>query len=409
MGRGGTGVTTDGGIIRIAFTASGQPHRETLRVNGATLEPSPANLKAAHRIRADIMKRIAAGTFDLAEFFPDSPRAVKRVAVTFGSVADDWLASMGQAAEATRDQYRLAVIMWKRLIGADEDMEAVTFQLLKKLVGSHPWASPKSANNYLIPLRGIFGFHYAGMRAAANPMAGIKNLKAVKKLPDPLTAAERDAILADMAKHYGHYPGVEAYFRFAFFTGLRPEELIALRWSDIDMMRSVIRVQRVRTFKGSERDGSKTHAERDVDLVFDALDALRVMRPITLMRDHQQIFENPVTRRPWHDERSQRDHYWQPALKRLRIRARRPYCTRHTYATAALMGGVNPAYIANQLGHATPKTTFDKYARWIGDGGSAAQALARALTGNRHQIASNSDITPSSHRENDGRRDWTRT
>lgn len=64
-------------------------------------------------------------------------------------------------------------------------------------------------------------------------------------------------------------------------------------------------------------------------------------------------------------ERSQRDHYWKPALKALGIRYRRAYCARHTYATVALMGGVNPAYIARQLGHENAKMVFEKYAKWI--------------------------------------------
>jgi len=380
MGRGGTGVTVDGAIIRIAFTPpGGKPIRETFKVNGVAVEPTPANLKAALRVRAAIDRAIQLGTFELGEFFPHSKRATAKVASTFGDVADDWRASKGQLADATRDQYRLSVAFWKGLLGAETPMEALTFQRLAKVIGEHPWASAKSANNRLIPLRGIFEFHYSGPKAGQNPMVGIKNLKVIKKLPDPLTAGERDAILGDLAKHYD--PRVLAYFQFAFFTGLRPEELIALQWGDVDGRRSMVRVQRVRTFKGSERDGSKTHAERDVDLVPEALAALQIMRPWTSMQgDGAAIFQNPVTGKPWHDERSQRDHYWKPALKRLRIRSRRPYCTRHTFATVALMGGVNPAYIAAQLGHSTPKTTFDKYARWIADGGAAAKALAVALS-----------------------------
>jgi len=217
-------------------------------------------------------------------------------------------------------------------------------------------------------------------------MPGIRNLKVVKKLPDPLTAPERDAVLAQMEKHYD--PRIVAYFRFAFYTGLRPEELIALRWEDVDEASGIVRVQRVRTFRGAERDGSKTHAERDVELVPEALTALKAMKPYTAMKRDDEgepvdIFENPVTGRHWHDERSQRDHYWKPTLKRLKIRARRCYATRHTFATVALMGGVNPAYIAAQLGHASPKTTFDKYARWINgaDAGSARAQLTEALGG----------------------------
>ena len=75
------------------------------------------------------------------------------------------------------------------------------------------------------------------------------------------------------------------------------------------------------------------------------------------------LFENPVTGRAWHDERSQRDH-WTPTLKRLGIRRRRAYCTRHTYCTAALMAGLNPAYIAGRAGHSV-KMLLEVYARWI--------------------------------------------
>jgi hypothetical protein len=86
------------------------------------------------------------------------------------------------------------------------------------------------------------------------------------------------------------------------------------------------------------------------------------MRPHTLLqhtdRDDDEdteadVFQNPVTRRPWHDERSRRDHYWKPTLKRLGIRWRKAYNTPPHLrdATVALMAGVTPAYIASQLGN----------------------------------------------------------
>jgi integrase len=174
-----------------------------------------------------------------------------------------------------------------------------------------------------------------------------------------------------------------------FFTGMHPEEAIAVYWSDLDLRRQSVRVQRVRTFKGSERDGSKTHTERDVDLVPQALEALRTMRAYTLLRRAERaqeedteadVFQNPTTSRPWHDERSQRDHYWKPALKHLGIRWRRAYNTRHTYATVALMAGVPPACIASQLGNSV-KMLLGRYARWIpgGDQGNARELLVAAM------------------------------
>jgi integrase len=388
MGRDGSGVTVRGDTIVLSFTHEGRRCRETLRLNGKAMHATPSNLKYALRLRADIDRQQAHGAFDYVATFPESRRLVVPApsSRTFGAVADAWLKSMGQRSDATRNQYGNAIELWKKLLGKSTPIGELGYQAIASVVGSHPWASAKSANNYLIPLRGVFAFEYAGPRAPLNPMVGIRNLKAVKKLPDPLTAAERDAILAEMDARYD--PRVVAYFRFAFFTGVRPEELIALRWEDVDESAGIVRLQRVRTFRGAERDGSKTHAERDIELVPEALAALEVMKPFTAMKRDEaaqpvDIFENPVTGRPWHDERSQRDHYWKPTLKHLKIRTRRCYATRHTFATVALMGGVNPAYIAAQLGHATPKTTFDKYARWIhgADAGAARARLAEALGG----------------------------
>ena len=104
------------------------------------------------------------------------------------------------------------------------------------------------------------------------------------------------------------------------------------------------------------------------------------------------IFENPKTLRPWHDERSQRDHYWKPTLRALGIRERRAYCTRHTFCTVGLMGNVKPAYIAAQAGHSL-KMLLEVYARWIpaNDGGAERLAMAAAQG---HRPEQNSQAIP---------------
>lgn len=391
MGRIGDGVEARESSIRISFVMDGETIRERLTLNGKSIPPTPANLKYASRVAADIRKAVGNGSFSFGDFFPDSKRARAEPANTFGKLADLWLASKGQLQEATKSQYAGAVALWKRILGESVAVERVTYQLLTAKIGGQPWASAKSANNYLIALRGIMALEYSGRRTADNPMAGIDNLPVVRKLPDPLTVDERDRVLADMAKRYD--PRITAYFTFAFYTGMRPEEMIALRWADVDFGHQTVRVQRVRTFRGSERDGSKTHTERDVDLVGKALEALGTMKAFTFMKKDEDgqpvdLFENPVTGRAWHDERSQRDHYWTPTLKRLGIRHRKAYNTRHTYATAALMAGVTPAYIARQLGHATTAMLFTRYAKWIdgADKGQERRALEAALSGNSSQI-----------------------
>jgi integrase len=58
------------------------------------------------------------------------------------------------------------------------------------------------------------------------------------------------------------------------------------------------------------------------------------------------------------------DKHFQAALNELGIRARRQYNCRHTYATMCLMAGMNPAFIATQLGHSV-QMLLSSYAKWI--------------------------------------------
>lgn len=67
---------------------------------------------------------------------------------------------------------------------------------------------------------------------------------------------------------------------------------------------------------------------------------------------------------PWTDERAYRRSFWEPTLKRLGIRYRRPYNTRHTYATMMLMAGMTPAFCAKQLGHSI-EMFLATYSKWL--------------------------------------------
>ncbi len=164
----------------------------------------------------------------------------------------------------------------------------------------------------------------------------------------------------------------------------------------------------------------KTYNARDVDLVGRALEALETMKPWTMVSSDDEtdrdlgrrIFENPVTGKAWHDERSQRDTFWRPTLCRAGIRWRRPYQTRHTYATNALAGGVNPTYIARQMGHKNAKMLFTVYAKWIdgADRGREKAKMEKMLGDNK--CPPNVPETFGSWslpNGNTGRRDWTRT
>ncbi len=168
------------------------------------------------------------------------------------------------------------------------------------------------------------------------------------------------------------------WFDFAFATGVRPSEQVVIYWSDIDWRRKTIRIQRA-LVKG-EIKSTKTSSVRDVDLTARALAVLeRQQGNKDIESANTSIFLNPVTNRPWPDEKQQRERYFLPTLEALRIRTRGAYQTRHTFATIALMGGVNPAYIARQLGHSTTAMLFKHYAKWI-DGADRGREASRLST-----------------------------
>jgi integrase len=383
--------------IRVTFSWQGKRYRETL-----TLPPTPPNIRLAQRLVEDIKRKIDVGAFDYGAFFPNSRHAndSSSKASSLARMSELWLQTKGRLAAATLSQYRNALLFWQDKLGAETPIDELTHGKISAVVGSHPWPSAKLCNNYLIPLRGVFALAGREIKNLDDPLRGIENAQHQKAVPDPLSIVEMERILEAMREQYSAQ--VSNYFEFAFLTGMRPEELIALRWADLDLSHGTIRVQRAKSFRGQIKD-LKTYAVRDVDLVERAVEVLQAQKPHTFMKSGE-IFENPVTGAPWHDERSQRDHYWQPTLKRLGIRMRRSYQTRHTYATTALMAGVNPAYISRQMGHASAKMLFSVYSKWI-DNADNGREKAKMEAVLRSHIAPNLPHLPSFL----GRHDWTRT
>jgi hypothetical protein len=86
------------------------------------------------------------------------------------------------------------------------------------------------------------------------------------------------------------------------------------------------------------------------------------------------------------DETNLRERNWRRLLRRAELRYRSLYHCRHTYATLELENGENPLFVARQLGHRTPETTFRRYARFmkrVARAGQLADRLATAELGQK--------------------------
>lgn len=345
--------------IQITFYWNSERYRPTLRI-----EPTASNLKYANRLKGEIEKSIALGTYTLERYatdFPTSklaqsaPKPAKKK--TFRDMAILWQKSVSHLSHGTLVKYNQALNFWLEYLG-DTPIDDIQFSTIAALANSQSW-NAKNRNNMLIPLRSVLELAFLDGIININPASRIKNGKVQKEPPDPLTLEEIDLVLDHMRKYDEQ---IYNYFEFAFFTGMRPSELISLRWGDVDFRGSTARVERARTF-GVEH-APKTYETRDVELNKRAVAAITRQKKHTFLKDGY-VFENPVTSLPYTEDRPLRRAYWNPTIKSLGLRERTCYQTRHTYATLNLMAGANPMWVSKQMGHANMQMLLTVYAKWI--------------------------------------------
>jgi integrase len=350
-----TGLEVRSGSIRIVFYWRNRRCRETLK-----LEPSKANLTYAARLRGEILRKIELGTFDYAEYFPDSDLArasVKAATPTFRSLATTWLAA-ADLQKSTREGYEKSLKKYIYTPIGDKPIDQVTHLMLTELLGAIK-ASKKTRNNTLIPIRRVFDLAFTDGLIPANHAARLRYARHQLPEPDPFSPDEVDAILARIKQRYG--TEVENWFGLGFFAGMRTSEQLALRWPDVDFKNNVILVKRARV--RHEEKETKTAKARYHELSARARVFIERHRAHTQLKG-DAVFLDPVTGNLYNDDKPPRERYWRPTLAALGLRYREPYQMRHTYATMAIMAGASPIYVARQMGN-SPRIVFKHYARWI--------------------------------------------
>jgi integrase len=164
----------------------------------------------------------------------------------------------------------------------------------------------------------------------------------------------------------------EALFVLGVTTGARWGELTGLYWSDLDLHRSAIRIQRalVRGYGGYTLEEPKTRgSRRSVGLSVKATEAFLGHRERQQAEGHPVegnafVFTNTVGR-PLHAS-----NFIRRAFKPLLERAGLPdtnwhATTRHTCTCILLLEGVNPKSVAMQLGWSSVAFMLENYARFL--------------------------------------------
>jgi integrase len=371
MGENRGGIEPRDNSIRIHFTFEGRARKETLKTDGKPLAPTPANLRYAARMADEIREKIRHGTFVYANYFPASKNATTGAGVTIADRLDVWFESLVGKASSTMKGYRVARDWWQAKIGSRPARALVRSDILTALATEPDWTG-KTRNNKMSVLRGAIELAIADGVMLTDPTAGIDSFEHQAPEPDPFDLDEAEAIIAGLDKHYDEQ--VARYFGLKFYTGTRTSESLALRWPMVDWRRHTLSIVDA-VVLGEHKDSTKTHRARHVQLNARAQQFLKDQKASTFLHKAGWIFPDPRTGERWTDDEPPRELYWRPCLKRLGIRYRSPYETRHTYATMLLMAGATPAWGAKQMGHSLEQF-LRTYARWI-DGGQNAVEMAK--------------------------------
>lgn len=353
MGRNGVDIRARS--IRVTFTWNGQQERRTLVANGEPLAPSPANLKYAERVAAEIREKIRLGMFVMADYFPASGSSAQ--GLTLEQQFIDCIASQ-RIEDSTKAGYESAGRFWSQAL-PDKLVRSLKHSDILKVMASRPDLTGKTINNYVSVLREALDLAVRDGIIKDNPIDGVPRAKHQKPPPDPFTREESDQILTlALQRHAGQ---VHNLMEFWFWTGMRTSEVFGLTWDHVDLASGTVLVAEA-LVRGKRKLNTKTSTARTVRLNSRALGAITRQRQYTQVAGGA-IFQDPRYLTGWSDERAFRRSYWTPLLKSLGIRYRRPYNMRHSYATAMLMAGMTPAFCAKQLGHSVD-IFLRTYAKW---------------------------------------------
>jgi integrase len=162
----------------------------------------------------------------------------------------------------------------------------------------------------------------------------------------------------------------EALYVVAIYTGLRRGELLGLKWTDVDLDKGTLRVQRSLDVDGTFKTPKNQAARRALKLTSRALEALKAhkvrqnaerLQAGTRWQDHNLVFPNTIGK-PMNAGNFYRREF-QPLLKRagLANEGFTIHSLRHTFATTLADRGVHPSTAQKMSGHSDIRMTLSIY------------------------------------------------
>ena len=210
-------------------------------------------------------------------------------------------------------------------------------------------------NTRLTKLKCLFDFAIEEDLIEENPVSKIKKLKNDSKPINPLTLEEVDLFLANVDEHWTDW------FTTAFFTGMRPEEMVGLKFKFIDYDNNAIQVRECVDHLGNLHPPKTRSGVRDIPM-------LPMVKSAILKQTKGKQLDNYVftTKKGCRVNSGNLNmRIWQKTLDKIGLDRRMMYTTRHTFATLLIDSGEKLGTVASWMGHSTIQEIVHTYYRFI--------------------------------------------
>jgi integrase len=246
--------------------------------------------------------------------------------------------------------------------------------------------SPSMVRNTIMPLRAIYSRAIHRGEVAINPTTGLQLPIHEGKRDRIATPEEAERLLSVLPV------GERVVWATAFYAGLRRGELIALRWSDVALAKSEIRVERGWDEVAGPISAKSKKGKRTVPIPAALSDYLREHRAST-WTDGFVFGEAP-------EEHLQAGSLSGRAKRLWTKKGMSPITLhecRHTYASLMIAAGVNFKALSEFMGHSDIAITLDRYGHLLpGAGNEAAELLDNYLNDWRAEKARKASLSDGS-------------
>jgi integrase len=380
------GVTVHKSSLRIQFRL---PNDNAATRKSIGLAPTMHNIKVANNKLGAIKTDIQSGFYDnnpkefWRKHFPSDVQHIKENK-TISDYYDHYiLLREGELGTSMQNKLKSAKtwLITHKLFELNV-AELLPTHIEKAIKTSYKTLKQSTVDEYLMHFKSIIKEAVNDGTISVSPFANTRRIKADKMLnedkkPEPFSQFELSKLLAVV-----NVKQTKDMIELLAWCGMRPGELKAMAWEDIDLENGLIHVKYNIDREGKLKPPKTFSSIRTIELMPRAMEVIMRQADITFNKptiletvyykyqktkivERHRVFLSREDKPYIRPELTSVPKQWQNWLIAANLTHRPPYQLRHTFASQMLMVGADITWLAGQLGHCNWGMIQKIYGKWI--------------------------------------------